>query len=517
MSATALIVFREVLEAAMVIGIVLAATRGVRGRSLWIAAGLGLGLIGAVLVAVFAEAIGEAAEGMGQEVFNAAVLFAAVVMLGWHNAWMSRAGRAMAAELNAFGTAVRRSERPVTVLAVIVGLAVLREGSEVVLFLYGIAAQGNDQAAMLVGGVIGLALGIAAGAVIYFGLVRVAGRYLFAATGALILFLAAGMAAQGAKFLAQGGYLPALGQSLWDSSALISDQGSVGTLLHVLVGYTARPDGIQLVFYFSTLVIIGVLMYVFRRPRPAVPLALAGLTLLMVAIPPVPVHAADLKVYSPIVEEGEFGIEERGNFAVDSDPAQDGGQSQRYEIEYTPNAFWHTALVGKANKDPGGKLRLEASAWENIFQLFPQGQHWMNLGVYLEYERAHLKGGHDALEAKILAEKVLGPVALTLNPIFEKELGRGAKATEFKYAAQIKWRLRPEFESAIEAFGDLGEIRDLDPASRQRHQIGPAILGKVRLSTTTALKYEAGYLLGLSSGGSASSTVKWLVELEHRF
>lgn len=271
MSATLLIVFREVLEAALVVGIVMAATRGVARRNLWVTIGVASGAAGAVLVAIFAEAVASAAAGMGQELFNAAVLFLAVAMLGWHNIWMTRAGRAMGREIAAIGQAVRSEERPISMLAVVIGLAILREGSEVVLFLYGIAAsQGSDTTTMLAGGVLGLALGVGAGMVIYFGLVRFAGRYLFAVTGWLILLLAAGMAAQGAKYLSQAGYLPVLGQRIWDTSAMISDQGAIGSILHILVGYTARPDGIQLLFYAATLVAIGGLMYLCgERRKPA--------------------------------------------------------------------------------------------------------------------------------------------------------------------------------------------------------------------------------------------------------
>lgn len=267
MTATALIVFREVLEAALVVGIVMAAARGVPKRNLWVGIGLALGVAGAVLVAGFANIVAEAAAGMGQELFNATVLFLAVAMLGWHNVWMSRAGRAMSREIAAVGQAVKAAERPISVLAVVVGVAVLREGSEAVLFLYGIAAStGTNTSAMLLGGVLGLALGVGAGVIIYFGLVRLAGRYLFAVTGWLILLLAAGMSAQGAKFLSQAGYLPALGQRLWDTSGVISDRGPLGSVLHILIGYTARPEGIQLLFFCVTLITIGTLMFLFRKP-----------------------------------------------------------------------------------------------------------------------------------------------------------------------------------------------------------------------------------------------------------
>src|SRR5258708_12798755 len=94
-----IIVFREVIEAGLIIGIVLAATRGVSGRGRWVATGVLAGTLGAGVVALFTEAIANAFEGSGQELLNAGVLGIAVVMLMWHAAWMARHGRALAAQM----------------------------------------------------------------------------------------------------------------------------------------------------------------------------------------------------------------------------------------------------------------------------------------------------------------------------------------------------------------------------------------------------------------------------------
>lgn len=268
MGASLLIVFREVLEAALVIGIVLAASRGIAGRGRWIGGGLLAGILGAVLVALFAQEIATVAAGMGQEIFNAGVLFAAVAMLGWHNVWMSRHGREMAAQMTAVGAEVRAGEKPLYALAIVVALAVLREGAETVLFLYGVAASGAAAAPMLTGGLLGLAAGVLTGLALYFGLLRIPARHLFAVTSALILFLAAGMAAQGMAYLVQADLLPPLGQSLWDSSAILPEDSPLGELLHVLVGYTAAPDGIQIIAWVATFAIIALLMRaVASRPQ----------------------------------------------------------------------------------------------------------------------------------------------------------------------------------------------------------------------------------------------------------
>ena len=263
MLATAVIVLREVLEAALVVSIVLAATRGVPQRGLWVVYGVIGGSLGALLVAAFAEKLAAAASGLGQEIFNASVLAVAVLMLGWHNVWMSKHGREMAASLGSVGAAVKGGTRPLYVLAVVVSMAVLREGSELVLFLYGIAASSPGQTRELGGGfALGLFGGIALSVAMYLGLLRVPAKRLFTVTGWLILFLAAGMAAQAAAFLVQADILPPVGEAIWDTSRFVPDDSIVGKLLHTLVGYTAKPYGIQLGIYLVTIALMLVLMKV---------------------------------------------------------------------------------------------------------------------------------------------------------------------------------------------------------------------------------------------------------------
>lgn len=270
MLGSALIVFREVLEAALVIGIACAATRGIAGRYVWVAAGVAAGAAGACVVAAFAEVIAGSAAGMGQEIFNASVLLAAVAMLGWHNVWMARHGRELAQQMNAVGQSVLSGARPLYVLGAVIALAVLREGAEIVLFMYGIAAGGSSGIAMLTGGAIGLAGGGALGVALYLGLLRVPTRHFFTVTSWMILLLAAGMASQAAGYLIQADYLPALGDALWDTSGIVSHDSVVGEILRTLIGYDARPAGMQLLFYLATLTTIGVAM---KLLGPAAPVA----------------------------------------------------------------------------------------------------------------------------------------------------------------------------------------------------------------------------------------------------
>jgi high-affinity iron transporter len=261
MLAALIIVFREVFEAGLIIGIVLAVTRTVPHRNLWIGGGVLGGVAGACLVAAFAGALSNLFAGMGQELFNAAILGIAVVMLTWHNVWMARHGREMANEVRAIGQAVADGSKSLLALAVVVGVAVLREGSEVALFLYGIVtSDGGSAVSLALGGVIGLVLGALVCMLTYAGLVSIPMRSLFAVTTVLITLLAAGMAAQAAAFLEKANWLTAMSNVVWDTSWLLDESSIPGKALHTLVGYTDQPTAMQLSVYVAVLVITFVLM-----------------------------------------------------------------------------------------------------------------------------------------------------------------------------------------------------------------------------------------------------------------
>lgn len=282
MLATFIIVFREIIEAGLVVGIVLAATRGVSRRGFWVASGVGAGILGACVVAACAGSISAAMEGFGQEVFNIAILLMAVAMLAWHNVWMARHGREIASEMKAVGAAVTSGSRSLMALAIVVGVAVLREGSEVVLFLYGIAISGEESAlTMALGGAAGILAGMAVSAITYLGLLRIPNRHLFAVTGWMITLLAAGMASQAVALMQQAEIVTVLSQTVWDSSGFIANASVLGKALRTLVGYTDTPSALQLLVYGVTLVGISTLMRLFGHApkQPSLKVAVASYSL----------------------------------------------------------------------------------------------------------------------------------------------------------------------------------------------------------------------------------------------
>lgn len=267
MLGTTIIIFREVLEAALIIGLVLAVTRGVAGRIKWVSAGIGAGILGSILLALLTDTIAPLAEGMGQEVMNATILGLAVIMLSWHLLWMRKHSVHISQQMKSVGQAVTSGDKEPVILAIIIGLAILREGSESVIFLYGLAAAGSSIGELAAGGLLGILLGIAAGGVLYLGIARIPTGRLFQVSGWLLLLLTAGMASQASSFLVQADLVPALGYAVWDSSSLLSQSSPIGRVLHILVGYVDHPMGIQVVAYISTIVVLSLAMYMINQPH----------------------------------------------------------------------------------------------------------------------------------------------------------------------------------------------------------------------------------------------------------
>jgi high-affinity iron transporter len=267
MLAALVIVFREVLEAGLIVGVVLAASRGVTGRNSAVGLGILAGIAGSVLVALFASRISDAFDGRGQELFIAAILLFAVLMLAWHVVWMAEHAREMTLQLRKLGSDVAAGSQSLFALGAAVAVAVMREGSEVVLFLTGIVMQGKDTGGeLLIGSLGGLVLGAAVSLILYFGLAAIPLKRMFSVTGVLVTLLAAGLAASAVQQLSNAGVLNVLDTRLWDTSWILSVSSWPGRILHVLIGYMDQPTGMQLIAYVVTAGSIFGLVYLRRAP-----------------------------------------------------------------------------------------------------------------------------------------------------------------------------------------------------------------------------------------------------------
>ncbi len=216
------------------------------------------------------------------------------------------------------------------------------------------------------------------------------------------------------------------------------------------------------------------------------------------------------KVYSPLVEEGEFATEYQLDVTVDADPGKNGTSVHQFELGYGVTDRWHTAIYGIFSAKPGRKFRYSAFKWENILQLYPHDAHGVDTGLYLEYlVPAASEKTNQSLELRLLLEKGTVRWRHTLNLNLEKRFGASLKDTDFGFVWSSRWNLSTVFRPGFEAFATFGSLRRLRPLDRQSILVGPVIYGTLR----GGLKYEAGYLFGLTRA-SVDGNVKLNLELE---
>lgn len=500
---TLIIVFREVLEAMLVVGIAMAASKEIQASPLWVYGGVVGGLIVAALVAVSAEMIAASASGMGQELFNALVLLSAALLMSWTAIWMRRHGKELSDRVRETCERVNGGTATRIMLSVVVGLAVAREGSEVVLFLHGVAVAGERESTMmLTGGVIGLLLGIAITVGLYRSLLFIQMRQLFSVVTILIVFLAAGMASQGTAYLVMIDTLPALGDTIWNTSGIIPGQSILGQLLHALIGYDDRPSGMQVLAFVFTISATWLAIAVQDKGLPRRSAGKVSTAVILCMSLSVASGNADAKkIYSPIVEEGELEFEYILDYSLDHDPAKDGSARHQFELEYGVTDRWMTALVGDYRKRPEQSFAYQGLKWENIYQLYEQGERWLDAGLYFEYiiPDSSLNKA-DALEFKLLLERESSKLINTTNLVLKKELGQYAsKITTVGVNWRSRWRWNRKFEPALEYYGSFGELGNSGPVAQQSHQAGPIISGEL----AGKIGYEVGYLFGLTPASDA--------------
>lgn len=245
------IVWRESVEAMLVIGILHAwlSQNPAAGGKRWLWGGVLAGLLLAALLALGLFAASELF-GSYQELFQAAMVFSAAALIVHMVLWMREHGRSLKRELEA-GLAASRARHNGWGILLLVALAVGREGSETVVFLYG-TLSGSEGAALwplLLAGVAGFLL-----ALLSFWLLQLGGRYLswrlfFRATEIMLLLLAAALFTSGVDKLISLDILPALVDPLWDSSALLDDMSASGGVVSALTGYRAHPALMTLLAY----------------------------------------------------------------------------------------------------------------------------------------------------------------------------------------------------------------------------------------------------------------------------
>ena len=252
----AIVVFREVLEIALILGILASASKEIKHRSNYILTGLTLGIIASIALAFFTDQISASLEGMGQEFFNGLILIASAFMIGWTTLWMQKHARTLSSELKRLSASVKEGRKPLYALLVVVLLSVIREGTEIVLFTYSYYVSGTEIYHIIAGLIIGIAGGSMIGLALYLGIMKAFGRYFFSVTSWLLIFFASGIAMAGVGFWQNANIVPSFKNPIIDLSNIISQQSFVGKFLNIFFGYIDQPSAMQLIVYFACLIIL---------------------------------------------------------------------------------------------------------------------------------------------------------------------------------------------------------------------------------------------------------------------
>ncbi len=510
MFAAAIIVFREVLEAALVVSIVMAATQGMPHRKRWTSLGILGGVLGASAVAAMTNTLAGMFNGAGQDIVNASILFLATALISWHVVWMNGHGRKMAAELRATAKTITEGERHMSVLAIVVGLAVLREGSEIVLMLQGLWSTGS-QMAMIGGGTLGLVAGVAAGVVMYFGFVALPIAQVFNLTNGILVLIAAGMAARAANFLAQAGLVSSLGGRLWDTSAFLKDDSPLGQLLAALVGYIARPNGIEVLFYGLTiLVVLGLMSHTKQKSLRRIIIA----AILFTGTFGFVTAAKATEVLSPYVTQNEVELEQQGLMSRDRGTGNQKNFTGALGISPTP--WYRVEFEGEWERNLDGDsqdTRYSSFNIENTFMLAEPGEYWIDPGLFLEHDLARGVGNNNTFIFGFLGAHTFPMFNETFNLLAHKDYGPNNDAMGFIYSNQLVYRYKVWLNPGFELYGDTDGKGHF---SEQQLATGPGLFGKIYTLDRQALKYEVAYLFG-ATAASPNGAVRWKLEYEYTF
>lgn len=267
MLSSLLITLREGLEAALIIGIVLAylAQTGNRRafRPVWL--GTGLAVIASLIAGAAVYFTAGELTAPGEQIFEGVATLTAAGILTWMIFWMRRQainikGQLQAEIRSALGSG---SSWGLVGLAFV---AVAREGIETVLFLFAATRVAESAILSTSGGLIGLAVAIAIGYTIYKGTSRLNLRTFFNITSILLIFFAAGLLAHSIHEFQEIGFVPTVVEHVWDTSRVLSEESILGRFLTALFGYNANPSAVEVIVYLGYLGIT--LLSYFRPSRP---------------------------------------------------------------------------------------------------------------------------------------------------------------------------------------------------------------------------------------------------------
>jgi high-affinity iron transporter len=334
MAATFVLMLREGLEAALIVGIIAAYLVRIGRRDALppvlagVLAAVGLAIAGGVLVVTTVGRL----PLVVQESFEGGAGLLAVAVLTWMLFWMRRQGRAIKGELET-GVASALASGSIWALVGLAFVAVIREGFETVLFLLAIGSSAGASATTVLGGLLGLATAIAIGYAIFAAGVRIDLRAFFTVTGSVLIFVSAGLMAFAVHEFGEAGLITNSGQ-LFDLNGVLPASSPLGTLLAGLFGYRAAPTPLEALAWLAYLVPVLILFVGVPRRKAVVAATVSALLIL------------GLVACSPTASSGPSASGPTGSPGASGpagSPAANAITVEAREYAFTPSALTATA------------------------------------------------------------------------------------------------------------------------------------------------------------------------------
>ena len=252
-----MLVLQEIIEAALLVSVLLAFTHLFQKswdksfvlHARWVAVSIVTGALGAAVYSYFTPQISELFDYVGQEIFNASIHLLSLVLVILL-AFMVPSKRLSQA-------ALQRSRLAAWCMAGIVMFSIVREGSEILQYIGGIAGQEENFLPVVLGGLIGTGIGISTGVLLFYGLISLSLIGSFRASLTLLCLIAGNMSSQAVLLLTQADWLP-FTPIAWDSSNALPENSVIGYLMYALIGYEATPSILQVGVYLFAIGLIVV-------------------------------------------------------------------------------------------------------------------------------------------------------------------------------------------------------------------------------------------------------------------
>ena len=263
-----LIGLREGLEAALVIGILVAYLVAIDRRDvlprLWLGIGLAVGLSAGIGALLTFGSYGLSSQA--QEIIAGALSIIATALVTWMIFWMVRSAKGLSHVLRSSVDSGLGSTGAGWGLVAVSFVAVAREGIETALFLWAAVKTSGSTTLPLVGAMLGLAGAVGLGFLLYRGVLKINLTRFFAWTGGFLIIVAAGVLAYGIHELQEAGVLPGLNNLAFDLTAVVSPESWYGTLLIGIFNFSPATSWGQLIVWFAYLVpVLSVFIVTIRR------------------------------------------------------------------------------------------------------------------------------------------------------------------------------------------------------------------------------------------------------------